>query len=85
MLRELDLEVRALGVSAGTLLVQKLLEGEVAELSGRRYRREEEKCYGWWKQAGYVMPRGQKVCIEHRNDLRKCSWKWMRYGHSNRH
>jgi len=65
VIRELTLEVKALGLSAGTLLVQKLLEAEVAELSGGRYGREEEKCYGWGKQAGYVMLGGQKVRIEH--------------------
>ncbi len=65
MVRELDLEVKALGISAGTLLVQKLLEADVAELTGRRYGREEEKYYAWAKQNGYVMLGGQKVRVEH--------------------
>ena len=66
LIRELDLEVRAIGLSAGTLLVQKLVESDVAELTGARYGREEEKCYRWGKQDGYVMLGGQKVHLEHK-------------------
>lgn len=66
LIRELGLEMKALGLSAGTLLVQKLLEAEVSELTGRRYGREEEKCYVWGKQDGYVVLGGQKVHIEHK-------------------
>jgi len=66
LIRELGLEVRAIGLSAGTLLIQKLLEAEICELKGTRYKREEEKCYVWGKQNGYVMLGGQKVHIEHK-------------------
>lgn len=65
LIRELQLEVRAVGISAGTILVQKIIEGEVAHLVGERYEREEEKYYGWGKQDGYVTLGGQKVRIEH--------------------
>ena len=65
LIRELGLEVKALGMSAGTLMVQKLMEAEVAELTGSRYSREKEKCYPWGKQDGYVMLGGQKVHVEH--------------------
>jgi len=66
LIRELQLEVRAVGISAGTLLVQKIIEAEVAQLVGERYEREEKKYYGWGKQDGYVTHGGQKVRIEHR-------------------
>jgi transposase-like protein len=65
LIQELELEVRAVGISAGTLLVQKIIEAEVAYLKGERYEREDEKYYGWGKQDGYVMVGGQKVHIEH--------------------
>ena len=63
---ELQLEVKAIGLSAGTILIQNLIEAEVAHLTGERYGRGEEKYYGWGKQNGYVMAGGQKVSIQHR-------------------
>ena len=60
LIGELGLELKSLGLSAGTLLVQKLLEAEVSELTGRRYGREEEKCYVWGKQEGYVVLGGRE-------------------------
>jgi hypothetical protein len=65
LLQELQLEVKAMGISAGTLLIQKFIDAEVAHLKGERYGRENEKCYGWGKQDGYVTVGGQKVHIEH--------------------
>lgn len=63
LLRELQLEVRALGVSAGTLLLQKFIEAEATQLTGERYTRSSEY-YPWGKQNGYVMVGGQKVRLE---------------------
>jgi transposase-like protein len=65
LLREVQLEVKALGVSMGAIMMQKLIGAEIGELIGDRYGREEEKCYVWGKQNGYVMVGGQKVRIEH--------------------
>src|SRR6266699_5681029 len=64
LIQELHLEVKALGISAGTLLIQKVIDAEVAVLKGERYAREDEKYYGWGKQDGYVSVGGQKVHIE---------------------
>jgi len=66
LIREVQLEVRAIGVSMGTMMMQKFIGQEVEQLIGKRYGREEEKCYAWGKQDGYVVIGGQKVCIEHR-------------------
>ena len=66
LVRELQLEVKAIGLSAGTILIQQIIGAEVAELIGDRYGREDEKCYVWGKQDGYVMLGGQKVRIEHK-------------------
>jgi len=65
LIREMRLQVGAMGLSAGTLLVQKLIEAEVKHLVGERYEREETKHYVWGKQEGCVMLGGQKVRIEH--------------------
>jgi len=65
LLREAQLEVKALGVSMGAIMMQKLIGAEIEELIGKRYGREDEKCYVWGKQDGYVMVGGQKVRIEH--------------------
>lgn len=64
VIREVKLEVKALGVSMGTMLMQKFIAAEVSELVGERYGREEAKCYVWGKQDGYVTVGGQKVHIE---------------------
>lgn len=64
LLGEVKLEVKALGVSMGTILMQKMIAAEVKELIGERYGREEEKCYQWGKDDGYVTVGGQKVHIE---------------------
>ncbi len=64
LIREVQLEVKALGVSMGTMLMQKFIAAEVKELIGERYAREEEKCYKWGQEDGYVTVGGQKVHIE---------------------
>jgi putative transposase len=64
LLREVQLEVKSMGISLGTMLMQKFITAEVEELLGKRYGREEEKCYNWGKQDGYVTVGGQKVHIE---------------------
>lgn len=64
LIQEMQLELRALGVSAGTVLMQKLIEAEAKHLVGERYGRESEY-YTWGKQCGYVVSGGQKVRIEH--------------------
>ena len=66
LIREVQLEVKALGVSMGTILMQKFIAAEVKELIGERYGREGEKCYVWGRQDGYVTVGGQKVHIERR-------------------
>lgn len=66
LLREVQLEVKAMGVSMGTMLMQKFITAEVEQLIGERYGREEEKCYVWGKQDGYVSLGGEKVRIERR-------------------
>jgi transposase-like protein len=65
LIQELQLEVQALGVSAGTLLVQKIIEADVSQLVGKRYERDDQKHYVWGKQDGFSMLGGQKVHIEH--------------------
>jgi transposase-like protein len=64
LIQEMQLELRALGVSAGTVLMQKLIEAEAAHLVGKPYDRTSEY-YAWGKQNGYVVSGGQKVRIEH--------------------
>jgi len=64
LIEEMHLELRALSVSAGTVLMQKLIEAEAKHLVGERYGRESEY-YTWGKQSGYVVSGGQKVRIEH--------------------
>jgi len=65
LIRELQLEVRALGMSAGTIFIQKLVEAEVEHLVGeKRYDRSVEY-YPWGKQRGYGMWGGQKVNYEY--------------------
>jgi putative transposase len=64
ILREVQLEVQALGVSMGAIMMQKLIGAEIDEMIGKWYGREAEKCYVWGKQDGYVMVGGQKVRIE---------------------
>jgi transposase-like protein len=71
LIREVQLEVKAVGVSMGTLLMQKFIAAEVSELVGERYGREGEKCYLWGKQDGYVTVGGQKVHIERRRVRRR--------------
>lgn len=60
LIRELKLEVQALGMSAGTVLMKALIEAEVKSLVGERYNRHSEY-YPWCKQKGYVVVGGQKV------------------------
>lgn len=60
LIRELKLEVQALGVSAGTILMRALIEAEVKSLVGERYNRHSQ-FYPWCKQKGYVMVGGQKA------------------------
>jgi len=64
LLGEVQLEVKSMGVSLGIMIMQKFIAAEVEELLGKRYGREEEKCYNWGKQDGYVTVGGQKVHIE---------------------
>ena len=65
LIKELQLEVHALGISAGTMLFQKLVEAEAEQLVGeRRYDRSVEY-YPWGKQGGYGMWGGQKVRYEY--------------------
>ena len=60
LIQELKLEVGALGVSAGTVLMKALIEAEVKSLVGERYNRHSQY-YPWCKQKGYVVVGGQKV------------------------
>jgi transposase-like protein len=60
LIQELKLEVHALGVSAGAVLMKALIEAEVKTLVGERYNRQSEY-YRWSKQKGYVVVGGQKV------------------------
>jgi putative transposase len=60
LIRELRLEAQALSVSAGTVLMQALIEAEVRSLVGERYSRQGDH-YAWGKQKGYVVAGGQKV------------------------
>lgn len=60
LIRELRLEVQAMGVSAGTVLMKALIEAEVKSLVGERYSRHGEH-YPWGSQKGYVIAGGQKV------------------------
>jgi putative transposase len=62
LIRELRLEAQALSVSAGTVLMQALIEAEVKSLVGERYSRQGEH-YAWGTQKGYVVAGGQKVPI----------------------
>jgi transposase-like protein len=62
LIEELELEVRAIGVSAGTVLMKTLIEAEVKKLVGERCNRQSEY-YLWGKQKGSVIAGGQKVPI----------------------
>ena len=63
LLNEMQIEMNAIAVSAGTILLQQLLEAEVAHMVGKRYSREGD-LYTWGKQKGYLYVGGQKVGIE---------------------
>jgi len=62
LIQELQLEVQAMGVSAGTVLMKALIEAEVKSLVGERYNRHSEY-YPWCRQKGYVVVGGQKAPI----------------------
>jgi putative transposase len=63
LLNELPIEMNAIAVSADPILLQQLLEAEVAHMVGKRYSRDGE-LYIWGKQRGYFYVGGQKVGIE---------------------
>lgn len=63
LINEMQIEMEAIAVSAGTILLQQLIEAEVAHMVGARYSREGE-LYTWGKQKGYLYVGGQKVSIE---------------------
>lgn len=63
LIAELQLELGQIAMRAGTTLVQMLMEGEVAQLVGKRYGRDGER-YRWGSQPGFVQLGGQKVHIQ---------------------
>jgi len=63
LIEELQWELGQISTHAGTTLVQMLIDGEVAQLVGKRYGREGEM-YRWGSQPGYVELGGQKVHIQ---------------------
>ena len=63
LLNEMRIEMNAIAVSAGTVLLLQLLEAEVSQLVGGRYSRDGD-LYTWGKQKGYLYVGGQKVGIE---------------------
>lgn len=63
LLNEMRIEMNAIAVSAGTVLLLQLLEAEVAQMVGDRYSRDGD-FYTWGKQKGYLYVGGQKVGIE---------------------
>jgi putative transposase len=63
LIAELQLELGRLASHTGTILVQMLMEAEVARLVGKRYSRDGER-YRWGSQPGFVELGGQKVHVQ---------------------
>ena len=63
LIEELKLEMNALAVSAGSLLMSCIIKSEASQLTGGLYTRQGEM-YPWGEQKGYVMLGGQKVPVE---------------------
>ena len=61
---ELRLEMDALAVSAGKLLVEGIVSAEVDAIAGVKYSRTNEGVDRWGHQSGYVIIGGQKVPVK---------------------
>lgn len=64
IIEEVGLEYRALAVSAGTLVMQAIMEAEVEHLAGQRYTRKTD-IDRWGREKGYVVLGGQKSSVDH--------------------
>ena len=61
---ELRLEMDALAVSAGKLLVEGIVSAEVDAIAGVKYSRKHEGIDRWGHQPGYAIIGGQKVPVK---------------------
>ncbi len=62
LMNSLRVEMRSLAVSAGTVMIEAIMESESEQLAGRRYSRKTD-VDRWGTESGYVLLGGQKVRV----------------------
>ncbi len=69
LMNSLKVEIRSLAVSAGTVMIEAIMDSESEQLAGKRYSRKTD-IDRWGTESGYVLLGGQKVRVR-RPRLRK--------------
>ena len=62
LMNSLRMELRSLAVTAGTLMVEAVMDSESEQLAGKRYSRKTD-VDRWGTESGYVLLGGQKVRV----------------------
>lgn len=63
--RDLQAQVDEFSKSAGLLLMNAIIEGEVVRLAGERYKRDASRqCSRWGTEDGYVVYKGQNIPVK---------------------
>jgi len=62
LMNSLRVEIRSLAVSAGTVMMEAIMDSESEQLAGKRYSREME-VDRWGTESGYVILGGRKVRV----------------------
>ncbi|MCL4519198.1 MAG: transposase, partial [Thaumarchaeota archaeon] len=62
LMNSLKVEIRSLAVSAGTVMIEAIMDWESEQLAGKRYSRKTD-LDRWGTESGYVLLGGQKVRV----------------------
>jgi putative transposase len=62
LMNSLRVEIRSLAVSAGTVMIEAIMDSESEQLAGKRYSRKTD-VDRWGTESGYVLLGGQKVRV----------------------
>ncbi len=62
LMNSLKVEMRSLAVSAGTVMIEAIMDSESEQLAGKRYSRRTD-IDRWGTESGYVLLGGQKVRV----------------------
>ncbi|HQT91345.1 MAG TPA: IS256 family transposase [Candidatus Kryptobacter bacterium] len=62
LMNSLKVEIRSLAVSAGTVMIEAIMNSESDQLAGKRYSRKTD-IDRWGTESGYVLLGGQKVRV----------------------